>query len=422
MPAFKYIGRDSSGAQVKGVIEAPDSSGVAEQMSRKGITPTSINPAKKQSKKSTANPSSNAAGALRERKNFQESLGFISVSLDELIVFCRQMYALTRSGVPILRAINGMAEASTSYSLKMALTAIAQQLAAGNALSTALNQHPKIFPALFVSLVHVGENTGQLDSAFMKLATYFEREQDTNKRIKTAMRYPIFVMLALSGAMVILNIFVIPTFTSMFTKLGADLPWATRVLIATSSFFINFWPHLLVGMAIATVTMSRYVKTKQGRYVWDKQKVRLPIVGSIIERSILARFSHSFAIVIKAGVPMTTGLSLVADAVDNSYMREKILTMRTSIESGESLLRSAIASTLFTSLVLQMVAVGEETGRVDELLKDVGDYYEREVDYDLGTLTARIEPILIAGVAGMVLILALGIFVPMWDMMSVVKG
>lgn len=421
MASFNYIGRDSRGAQVKGVIEANDSSVVAEQLLRKQITPTTITLTKKEARQSSPPGQSGQDKGPKVSKNAMESLGFITVSLDELIVFCRQMYALTRSGVPILRAINGMAEASTSYSLKAALNAIGQQLGAGNTLSTALNQHPKVFPPLFVSLVHVGENTGQLDGAFIKLASYFEREQDTKKRIKAALRYPTFVIIALFGAMVILNIFVIPTFTSMFAKLGADLPWATKALIASSDFFVNYWQQLLVAIIGAVIGLRRYVNTERGRYLWDKRKTKLPIVGSIIERSILARFSHSFAIVLKAGVPMTTGLSLVADAVDNNYMRDKIITMRTSIESGESLLRSAMASSLFTSLVLQMIAVGEETGRVDELLQEVGDYYEREVDYELGTLTARIEPILIVGVAGMVMVLALGIFVPMWDMMSAFK-
>ncbi len=163
------------------------------------------------------------------------------------------------------------------------------------------------------------------------------------------------------------------------------------------------------------------MKTKNGRYQWDKRKTKIPVIGSIIERSILARFAHSFGIILKSGIPMTTGLTLVADAVDNKFMQEKNYCYANSIESGESLLRSAIASNLFTPLVLQMIAVGEETGRVDELLKEVGDYYEREVDYDLSTLTARIEPILLVVVAVMVLILALGIFTPMWDMHQLCK-
>jgi MSHA biogenesis protein MshG len=208
----------------------------------------------------------------------------------------------------------------------------------------------------------------------------------------------------------------------MFSKLGADLPWATKMLIASSNFFLNYWPHMLIASVFGFFGLRHYLKTPSGMYLWDKRKLKLPVVGGVIERSILSRFSHSFAIILRAGVPMTSGLTLVADAVDNTYMREKIMAMRSSIESGESLLRSAANSTLFTPLVLQMIAVGEETGRVDELLGEVGDYYEREVDYELSTLTARIEPIMIAIVAGMVLILALGIFTPMWDMMSAFQG
>jgi MSHA biogenesis protein MshG len=411
MPAFNYIGRDASGSQVKGMIEAANSALVAEQLSRQRIIPISIESAKNSS---TVNSPQNI--------DIGDLLGFNQVTLDDLIVFCRQMYALVKSGVPILRAINGMAESSTSVKLKSALSEISAQLEGGYPLSTALHQHPKLFSPLFVSLVHVGENTGKLDDAFLKLASYFEREQETRKRIKAALRYPSFVLIALVAAMVILNIFVIPTFANMFAKLGADLPWATKMLIGSSNFFLNYWPHMLVASVGGIFALRHYLRTPKGMLLWDKRKLKLPVVGGVIERSILSRFSHSFSIILRAGVPMTTGLTLVADAVDNTYMRKKIIAMRSNIESGESLLRSAATSTLFTPLVLQMIAVGEETGRVDELLEEVGDYYEREVDYELSTLTARIEPIMIAIVAGMVLVLALGIFTPMWDMMSAFKG
>jgi len=412
MATFNYIGRVASGSQVKGKIEAANANAVAEQLSRQGIIPVAIN--QSDDKSSGSNDLANI--------DIGELLGFAIISLDELIVFCRQMYALVRSGVPILRAINGMAESCTSVKLKAALTDVASQLEGGYALSTALNKHPKLFSPLFISLVHVGENTGQLDGSFLKIANYLEREQDTRKRIKTALRYPSFVVAALVIAMVILNIFVIPTFANMFAKLGADLPVTTKMLIASSDFFVFYWPHMLVASVFGFFGLKHYLKTERGMYLWDRLKTKLPIVGGVIERSILSRFSHSFSIVLKAGVPLTTGLTLVADAVDNTFMRDKILAMRGGIESGDSLLRSANASKLFTPLVLQMVAVGEETGRVDELLEEVGDYYEREVDYELSTLTARIEPIMIAIVAGMVLILALGIFTPMWDMMSAFKG
>lgn len=412
MATFNYIGRNANGAQVKGVLEATNASAVAEQLSKKSIIPISINEGKD---KKTANSSS-------ANIDIGELLGMSAVNLDDLIVLCRQMYALMRSGVPILRAIHGLAESTTSVKLNDVLNDVATKLEGGYALSSAMNQHPKVFSSLFISIVHVGENTGQLDSSFLKLATYFEREQETRKRIKAALRYPSFVLIAIAVAIVILNIFVIPTFANMFAKLGADLPLATKILINSSEFFLNYWPQMLVGLIAIIFGVRSYLRTEKGKYAWDKRKLKLPIVGSIIERSILSRFTHSFAIVLKAGVPMTSGLSLVADAVDNDFMRDKILTMRTGIESGDSLLRTAMSSTLFTSLVLQMIAVGEETGRVDELLEEVGDYYEREVDYDLSTLTAKIEPILLMFVAGMVLVLALGIFTPMWDMASAFQG
>lgn len=410
MASFKYQGRSATGSQVNGSMDGANANAVAEQLFRQQITVTSI----------TKMTDADEAGD--NKIDIADLLGLADVKLDELIILCRQMYALMRAGVPILRAINGLAESCSGVKLRDALTDVGSQLESGHSLSSALNRHPKIFTSLFVSIIHVGENTGQLDGSFMKLATYFEREQETRKRIKAAMRYPSFVIAAIGVAMIILNIFVIPTFANMFSKLGADLPLATRILIGSSEFFLNYWPHMLVAFVGIIIGLRSYLKTAQGKYFWDKRKLRIPIVGSIIERSILSRFTHSFAIVLKAGVPMTSGLSLVADAVDNTYMRDKILTMRSGIEGGESLLRTGLQSKLFTPLVLQMIAVGEESGKVDELLEEVGDYYEREVDYDLSTLTAKIEPLLLMIVAGMVLILALGIFTPMWDMASAMQG
>ena len=409
MASFNYTGRNANGSKVKDSIDAANLDAAAEKLFKKGITPISI----------VAGGQGNSSIASTD---IFELLNNGRVSLEELIIFCRQMYALMRSGVPILRAINGMVESANSNTLKKALSDIGKQLEGGYSFSSALNHHPKIFDHLFVSLVHVGENTGQLDQAFFKLTTYLERELDTRKRIKAALRYPSMVLIALSAALVILNIFVIPTFANMFSRLGADLPPMTQFIIASSNLFTNYWYYMLLAIVVTYLMINKSLKTKQGRYQWDRRKIKIPIIGSIIERSILARFSHSFAIVLKAGVPMTTALTLVAEAVDNTYMQDKIASMRQGIESGESLLRSSVASNLFTPLVLQMVAVGEETGRVDELLAEVGDYYEREVDYDLATLTARIEPLLLVVVAVMVLVLALGIFTPMWDMASAMQG
>ena len=219
-----------------------------------------------------------------------------------------------------------------------------------------------------------------------------------------------------------MNIFVIPVFANMFTSFGAELPLMTRILLATSDFFITKWPYMLVGIVLAIYLVSRYINTAKGRFNWDKAKLRLPIVGGIFERTLLSRFARSFSMMLRSGVPLTAALNLVSDAVSNAFMADKIVKMRKNIEKGESLSRVANSSKMFTPLVLQMINVGEETGRVDELLGEAAEFYEREVDYDLKSLTSKIEPLLIMVVAAMVLVLALGIFTPMWNMMGAIQG
>lgn len=405
MAHFIYRGRDNQGREARGELDAASEMAAAEALMRRGILPTEIRPGKK------------SAAAIDWSLLLERG-----VRLEELVIFTRQMYALTRAGIPILRAMAGLAESTHSKPLKRALMNLGEELGNGKPLSTAMQAHPRVFSSLFIAIIHVGENTGQLEEAFLQLANYFELELETRKRIKTAMRYPSFVLIAIGVAMVILNIFVIPTFAGMFAKFGVELPLATRILLATSHFFVHYWWLLLAALIGSVLGWRWWTGTPGGKLTWHRWQLRLPIVGDIIERSLLARFSRSFAMMLRAGVPLNTALTLVAEAVDNAWMAHRIRDMRSGIERGESLLRTATQSHLFTPLVLQMVAVGEETGQVDDLMQEVAQYYEREVDYDLKSLTARIEPILIGIVAVMVLILALGIFTPMWDMMRVVRG
>lgn len=407
MPFFAYQAKDKQGNPVNGELEAQDDNAVADTLLRRGLIPLSI----KQSN-----------GNKEGEKSAITAFFQPKVSLDELIIFSRQMYSLMKAGIPIIRAIVGLAETTTHPVFRETLLDVAKQLEQGRNLSAAFASHKKVFNRLMISIVVVGESTGKLEDAFLQLATYFEQEHETRKRIKAAMRYPTFVIIALAVAMFILNIFVIPTFAEMFSKFNAELPLMTRILIGTSNFFVAYWHLLILAITVTFFAIKSYLNTPVGRRKWDKVKLKIPMVGGIIERSLLARYSRSFAMILRAGVPMTTGLSLVAEAIDNAFMEEKVIDMRRSIEKGESLLRASKSSELFTQLVLQMVAVGEETGRVEELLQEAAEFYEREVDFDLKSLTAKIEPILISFVAAMVLVLALGIFTPMWDMMSAIKG
>ena len=410
MPQFSYAGKSAQGGPLKGIIEAASAQAAAQALLSQNIVPISIEETKKVS--GTNNSSGFDIGSLLEQK----------VGLDEMIIFSRQMYSLLKAGIPIIRAIKGLSENASHKRFQEILEDIADQLEQGRSLSSAMVKYEKVFTRLTISVVVVGENTGKLDDVFLQLALYFEREQETRKRIKSALRYPTFVLIALAIAMFILNLFVVPVFTQMFERFDTELPIMTRVLIGTSNFFVNYWWLILIVLIATIISVKQYVNSTNGRLKWDKFKLKLPVVGSIIERSLLARYSRSFSMILRAGVPLTAGLSLTADAVDNAHMQMRIKAMRQGIEKGDSLLRVSKNSELFSTLVLQMIAVGEETGRLEQLLEESADYYEREVDFDLKSLTAKIEPILIGFVAVMVLILALGIFTPMWNMMSAVKG
>jgi MSHA biogenesis protein MshG len=403
---FSYTARKSNGELAKGVLEATDATTVAQILTGRSFTPIQI----------TENS--------QEKTVELSEVSFLTpnITLDDLVIFSRQMYSLAKSGIPILRAVKGLAETTSSRRMSVALHDVVNQLERGRTLSSALNKHPQVFDRVFVSIVHVGENTGKLDDAFLQLSFYLERDQETRKQIKAATRYPMFVIIAIVVAMVIMNVVVIPIFADMFKSFGAELPLMTRILLSTSDFFITKWPYMLVGITLMIFLLTKSLRTESGRYRWDRFKLKLPLVGSIFERTLLGRFSRSFSMMLIAGVPLTSALNLVAEAVNNAFMADRILNMRKNIEKGGSLSRVASSSKMFTPLVLQMINVGEETGRVDELLAEVAEFYEREVDYDLKSLTSKIEPILISVVAGMVLILALGIFSPMWDMMGAIKG
>ena len=407
MPHYHFKGRDNQGNAVSGELDGVNEMAAAEQLMRRGIMPTALTEQKAKSAGITLN----------------WSLSFAKrITLEELVMFTRQMYALTKAGIPILRAIHGLEENTRGDALRRALATLKEDLGNGKPISVSMQAHPDVFSSLFVAIIHVGENTGKLEEAFLQLTRYFELEMETRKRIKTALRYPSFVLMALAVAMTVLNIFVIPTFANIFARFGAELPWATKVLLATSHFFISYWPALLVGTGLTVFAVRRWLKTATGMLFWHRYQLRLPIVGSILKRALMARFCRSFAMMLRSGIPINQALSMVADAVDNVYIGQHVRDMRSGVERGESLLRITTNSQLFTGLVIQMIAVGEETGMVDQMIQEAAEYYEREVDYDLKTLTAKIEPILIVIVAIMVLILALGIFTPMWDMMRVFKG
>lgn len=405
MTMFAYKGRTASGNPVSGQIEAASTDSAAGLLIDRGITPINIAEAKVDS------------GQFLDRLFYQ--LRYRRPTLDDMIMFSRQMFTLVKAGIPLNRAINGLLETTRNFMLANALGDIVSSLDAGHELSVSMARHPRVFPFLMVSMVRVGETTGQLDNAFLRVATMLEHEKETRNRIKGALRYPMFVVTAIIAAIIILNIFVIPSFANVFDRFGAKLPLPTQIIIATSSFTVRWWPYLLAAAVLGGLVLVNYVRTPAGSYQWGRVKLRIPIIGSIIHRASLARFARSFSITTRSGVPVVQALNIVIASEENPYITQGIEVMRSNVERGDTLLRSAAACALFTPVVLQMLSVGEETGALDAMLLEVAEFYEREVDYELRNLSSSLEPILIIIIGGIVLVLALGIFLPMWDLTSV---
>ncbi|HVC11873.1 MAG TPA: type II secretion system F family protein [Burkholderiales bacterium] len=404
MARYAYRGRDSRGDVVTGTLEGPDTGAIADQLLSIGVTPVDIAP---------------ATGTGLGAPAWWRSLTAQRISQVDVMLFSRQMYTLLRSGVPILRALAGLQDSTTNASLSEVIGDMRSTLDAGRELSTAMRRHPGVFNTFYVSVVRIGEATGALDESFNRLFHYIEFEKDMRERISTATRYPLIVLVVIAVAIGVVNFAVIPAFARVFTANKVPLPLLTQLLIASSHFFLAYWPALLVGLVALVVGFQVYVGTPRGGYLWDRTKLRLPIAGPIVLKATLARFARSLALATRAGVPIVQSLSVVAEVVSNSYVARRIENMRDGVERGESIRRTATASGVFTSVVLEMIAVGEETGELDELLDEVAGMYEREVDYEIKTLSSNLEPILTIAMGGLVLILALGVFLPIWDLSSV---
>ncbi len=403
MAFYQYKARNNQGQLQTGTLEAESASQVAQNLTSRGLIPVFIE------------QKSQATDILQQFEDWQ---ALHSLNITDLILFSRQMYSLTKAGVPIIRAINSLVESTRNPALAKALRLITRNLESGQSLSQAMSRHEKIFPVLIVSIINVGESTGGLEQAFFQIARYLEREKETQNRIKSALRYPTMVIIAISVAMAIINIYVIPAFKGAFDKLGAELPWQTRLLMAISDFSVQYWPHILGGLAVSAFITIKYINTPTGKLKWHWFLLKIPAVGSIIERATMERFARSFAMILSAGVPLIHGISIVAKAIGNQYIGSKLERMRIGIEKGDSISRMAQSIGLFPPLVIQMIIVGEETGNISDMLEEVADFYEAEIDAELKNLAGAIEPFMIVIIGIMVLIMALGIFLPMWNLSS----
>jgi MSHA biogenesis protein MshG len=405
MAEFSYKGRSSDGRLVNGRTAGESVEQVAQRLISTGVIPIEIASI------------GVVAGSLNLEK-LGRRLGLGGVTTTDLVMFSRQMYTITRAGIPLLRGLRGLIASTHNAILRETLEDMLESLEGGRDLAASFARHPKVFPSLYVSIVSVGEATGTLDKSFQRLTEYLTQEQKMHDSVKGAVRYPIIVMITIVLAMVFMSTFVIPKFAPVFAQLKGEMPLPTRLLLGSSMLVREYWMYTLTAVALCVFGVRSYLNTQDGRYKWDRFKLRLPVIGKLMYESMLSRINRSMAISLAAGMPMTQTLAVIARSSGNLFVSEKIQILASSVERGESLHRAATASAMFSPLVLQMIAIGEETGALPELLDEAAGYYEREVDHAVKNLSSSIEPILIVVVGGMVLILALGIFMPLWEVIS----
>ncbi len=406
MAEFVYKGRSANGEPMKGRLTGASSDAVANRLLNIGVIPVDIKEAAEQTEITV--------------EDFWRQLGGGRPTTKDLGLFCRQMHVITRTGLPLLRGIGGLAETTHNEVLRSALVEIMASLESGRGLAQSMGDH-SIFPPLFISIIEMGENTGTVDTAFERMYEYLMMEQEIRDRVKSATRYPMTVIGAIGVALGIITVFVIPNFAPLFKKLGDDLPLVTKIILGISTFVTNHWAVVLLIIGVLWGAIHTWLKTERGRLRWDRTKLNLPVVGVIVRNAALSRITRSLTIALQAGLPMNETLQTVSKSIGNAYLSVKMFMLSDGIERGESLWKTAHATGLFTPLVLQMIALGEETGSLPELLDEVAEHYKREVDYDLDNLSTALEPLLMVAVGGMVLVLALGIFLPMWDMVKLVK-
>ena len=405
MAAFAYSARDGAGVLRRGVVEGASAAAVADQLIGAGNTPLAIQP-------SVAEATTEAPAAVLPWRRHK------AVTHEELLLFSRQLHSLLKAGIPITRALSGLQD-SAGEALAATVRNVRESLEGGNELSTSLARQHGVFSHFYVSMVRVGELTGRLDEVFLRLFHHLSFEKLMRDQVRTALRYPSFVVVVMAVAIAIINLFVIPAFQKVFEGFGAQLPLVTRLLVGFSQFTVAAWPWLAAGAVGVVLAARAWLRTEAGRYAWDRARLQLPIAGKIATKATLARFARSFSLALRTGVPVVQAMAVVASTLENAFVARAVEKMKDGVERGDSVLRTAAASRIFTPVVLQMIAVGEESGALDEMLGEVADFYQQDVEYELKTLSAQIEPILIVCLGVLVLVLALGVFLPIWDLGSV---
>jgi type IV pilus assembly protein PilC len=399
---YDYKVRDRTGNLVTGQLAGDSETLVLEKLRQMGMTPVEV-------KKANA--------GLKMEINLRPG----RVKLKQVAIFCRQFATMVNSGLPILRALSILADQTESKELAKVLVQARTDVEQGSSLSAAMGKHPKAFNNTFIAMVKAGETGGVLDDVLLQLADQIEKEVSLRRQIKSAMTYPVVVVALVVLIMSAMLLFIVPQFETIYASLDSKLPLPTTILLALSRIFTKFWWMVILGSVGATFLLKRYKKSDGGRARIDAIKIRVPVFGPLFHKVAIARFSSTLSMLMRAGVPILQALEIVKDTVNNQVISSAVEDVKTSVREGESIAKPLGKHSVFPPMVVQMMAVGEETGAVDTMLDKVSEFYNSEVKATVEALTSLIEPLLIAIIGGAVGAAVVALYMPMFNIINVIE-
>ena len=411
MPAFEYKAVTPSGEIITDVIESANRQAVSREIFKKGYRPIAI----RERKSGDASGASDSAGGSLNINLFAKK-----IKTEEIVLFTKELVTLLKAGVPMLTAIEALASQS-SKEFGVVLNKIYLDVMAGKSFSQALDMHPKVFSKLYVSSVYAGEMSGSLDDVLDRMAVVLKHEEETKNKVKSAMKYPIMVTAAMIAAFAIIMTMVVPKFTAIFDSMNMDLPLPTKMLIFLSDVFQNYFLYIIIVVGAIAGGLFYFINTPKGRFWWDDLRMKIPLIGPLMTKSSMARFTKMFETLNRSGLPILQTLQTVSGAVGNTVIEKTIKDVALGVEKGQGISGSMKKYSLFPPMVVRMIAIGEQSGSLDDMQESVANHYDVEVEYAINGLTQMIEPILTLVMGGAGGILATGIFLPMWNMVGAIK-
>ncbi|MFH1867728.1 MAG: type II secretion system F family protein [Candidatus Omnitrophota bacterium] len=402
MPTYTYKVRDKQGRPITGDMDGADDNEITKSLRNMGYTTVDIK-------------------LKKPKKSILNIELFARVKFEDVVLFNRQMSTLLKAGLPLLLGLEAVSEQTSSHAFRDVILAIKTDVERGLSFSEALSKHKKIFSSIYTSMIRAGESSGLLDETMAKLADMGEYDIEAISKIKAAIRYPIIASVFLVGAFIGLVVGVVPSFEKVFNQFKVELPLPTRMLIGTKVIISDYWFLTILVLVSSVVVFIKFINTPFGRKRWDLFKLKVPVFGSLLLKMDMSRFAKTTSSLIASGVPMLEALDLVATVVGNSIISAGIRNIKEGVNKGSGLAEPMKISKLFTPMVIHMVAIGEETGKLDELLAKVAEHYDKQTDYAIKGLTALIEPMLILVLGTILLFVALALFLPLWNLISLFK-